>query len=273
MKHIAVAVDTADRPELLLAHGLKLALLHRADLSVFQVERSEAERDAWRRIPAIRDILVRWQVIDDPSDTDAFEALGVHIHPVHATDDHVARGLVAMVESEEPDLLVLGTHGRVGLERLVRGSVAETVARTWHGPTLVLPPDVALVDPLTGAMSIRRVLVPIADDVGTQEVVDAAVRVLDATGIERAEVTALKVGDADTPLVTFPEPDRWGWHGRTVSGKGVVDAIVDTAADLDADLIAMGTRGHDTWADALLGSHTERVIRRGHRAVLTVSMG
>jgi nucleotide-binding universal stress UspA family protein len=39
----------------------------------------------------------------------------------------------------EPDLVVIGTHGRHGLERLALGSVAERVARRARGPVLVVP--------------------------------------------------------------------------------------------------------------------------------------
>lgn len=39
------------------------------------------------------------------------------------------------------DLLVVGTHGRGGLQRLVLGSVAEGVLRHAHCPVLVVPKD------------------------------------------------------------------------------------------------------------------------------------
>jgi len=37
------------------------------------------------------------------------------------------------------DLLILGTHGRTGLNRLVIGSVAENILRQAHCNTLVIP--------------------------------------------------------------------------------------------------------------------------------------
>lgn len=38
------------------------------------------------------------------------------------------------------DLIVLSTHGRSGLRRLVLGSVAEAVLRHAHMPVLAIPP-------------------------------------------------------------------------------------------------------------------------------------
>ena len=47
-------------------------------------------------------------------------------------------------------------------------------------------------------------------------------------------------------------------------------AIVERAETGDYDLIAMGTHGRSGIEHALLGSVTERVVRRSHRPVLTV---
>jgi hypothetical protein len=41
------------------------------------------------------------------------------------------------------DLVLLGTHGRSGFQRLLIGSVAESVMRHSHGSLLVVPPAAA----------------------------------------------------------------------------------------------------------------------------------
>jgi nucleotide-binding universal stress UspA family protein len=43
------------------------------------------------------------------------------------------------IAAEEPDLVVLGTHGHSGFKHMVLGSVAETVVRYAPCPTLVVP--------------------------------------------------------------------------------------------------------------------------------------
>jgi nucleotide-binding universal stress UspA family protein len=47
-------------------------------------------------------------------------------------------------------------------------------------------------------------------------------------------------------------------------------AIVETAREIGADLIVMGTRGHSGFKHALLGSVTERTVRIAPCPVLTV---
>lgn len=51
-----------------------------------------------------------------------------------------AERILALSEKVHADLIVVGTHGRRGLEHLVMGSVAETVLRNAHCPVLVMRP-------------------------------------------------------------------------------------------------------------------------------------
>lgn len=48
--------------------------------------------------------------------------------------------IVAAAEEESPDILVMGTHGRSGLNRLLMGSVAERVVRMARCPVLTVRP-------------------------------------------------------------------------------------------------------------------------------------
>jgi len=48
--------------------------------------------------------------------------------------------IVAAAEAERPDILVMGTHGRSGLDRLLMGSVAERVVRMAPCPVLTVRP-------------------------------------------------------------------------------------------------------------------------------------
>jgi nucleotide-binding universal stress UspA family protein len=51
--------------------------------------------------------------------------------------------IVEFAKDNSFDLIVMGTHGRTGLEHLLMGSVAERVLRTAHCPVLTvkLPPE------------------------------------------------------------------------------------------------------------------------------------
>lgn len=48
-----------------------------------------------------------------------------------------AEGILALAEDVQADLIVVGTHGRKGIERLVVGSVANEVVRGAHCAVLV----------------------------------------------------------------------------------------------------------------------------------------
>lgn len=54
-------------------------------------------------------------------------------------DDRPVHGILATAEEFQPDLLILGTHGRSGLDHLLMGSVAEHVVRKSSWPVLVVP--------------------------------------------------------------------------------------------------------------------------------------
>jgi nucleotide-binding universal stress UspA family protein len=48
-------------------------------------------------------------------------------------------GLLAVARARSVDLIVVGTHGATGLERLILGSVADKIIRGANQPVLVIP--------------------------------------------------------------------------------------------------------------------------------------
>ena len=51
-----------------------------------------------------------------------------------------AKEILKVVESEDIDLLIMGTHGRKGLEHVFFGSVAENVVKKSPVPVLTINP-------------------------------------------------------------------------------------------------------------------------------------
>lgn len=72
-----------------------------------------------------------------------------------------ASEIASIADAEHADFIAVGTHGRGGLQRLMMGSVAETVIREAHVPVLT-------VRSTANAASIQRILCP-RDDKETAE--------------------------------------------------------------------------------------------------------
>ena len=69
-------------------------------------------------------------------------AEGTNIHAIEAIRLGVPHETVRKyVDEEEIDLVVMGTHGRTGLERTLLGSTAERVVRTVDTPVVMVPLD------------------------------------------------------------------------------------------------------------------------------------
>ena len=68
----------------------------------------------------------------------AFEQAGVKVD-TSVVESHAAwRGVVDSAESMQADLIVMGSHGRSGLEKLVLGSVTQAVLSHTRLPVLVV---------------------------------------------------------------------------------------------------------------------------------------
>ena len=51
---------------------------------------------------------------------------------------HTSYEILATIEEERPDLVVIGTHGRKGVSHALLGSVAEKIVRLSSAPVLTL---------------------------------------------------------------------------------------------------------------------------------------
>ncbi|HEY9722458.1 MAG TPA: universal stress protein [Oscillatoriaceae cyanobacterium] len=105
--------------------AMRLLPLHAADNYVLTVAPSEAE-------PSTRG------AAEDLSDVRSlFEAAQIAFTPLLRFGEPVAE-ICAAAELIEADLVVMGAHGRNGLERLVLGSVSTGVSEAHHGAVMVV---------------------------------------------------------------------------------------------------------------------------------------
>jgi nucleotide-binding universal stress UspA family protein len=69
--------------------------------------------------------------------------------PVAMVDGDAVEAVLAAADERHVDVIVVGTHGRRGLRRLILGSVAEHIVRSSPIPVLVVPQSAGLRDELS----------------------------------------------------------------------------------------------------------------------------
>lgn len=69
---------------------------------------------------------------------EVFEASGIAVTTSIVEGSVVYKGILGAAESIGADLIVMGSHGRKGLEKLVLGSVAAQVLSNAHLPVLIV---------------------------------------------------------------------------------------------------------------------------------------
>jgi nucleotide-binding universal stress UspA family protein len=186
-----------------------------------------------------------------------------------------------VVERNEIDLLMLASHGRHGIPRLVLGSIAEDVFRNVSCPVLTVGPDVKPCN--SGDMKIKKVLLATHFEAGSTAPAHAAL-LCNEFG---AELTVLHVADENKTAsngrngkdlaqqLTSVVPQEVGlWRKPVCVLKyGLPSAnILEMAKQMRADLIVLGARhpeparinSHLPWATAA------RVIAEAECPVLTV---
>lgn len=176
---------------------------------------------------------------------------------------------ILMLERElEVDLIVMATHGRSGLGRLLLGSVADQVRRASSVPVVLLR---------SGKRSIERlqtVLVPVDGTPGGALALAWAVPLARACS---ARIVLLQASVSD-PLAAETAVNRLAARlqrvGLMAEGRGALGlpetAIVATADEVDADLIVMSTHARGGPLRSVLGSVADEVVRRCQRPVLLV---
>lgn len=204
---------------------------------------------------------------------------------VRETEDPVHRTIIDYATDHDVDLVVMGTHGRTGLNRLVLGSVTERTLRTSPVPVLTVHEDTAL------GSDFEKVLVPtdgsepanVAADhgIGIAEATDAALHVVYVVNLASASgefgsAEVLKALEDAGQQAVDDVVDRAQDAGvRSVEASVLsgtpARAVLDYIEEHDIDVVAMGTHGRTGLERFLLGSVTEKVVRVADVPVLTVS--
>ncbi|MFC7324538.1 universal stress protein [Halorubrum rutilum] len=139
---ILVPTDGSAEGERAVAHAVDLAAVH--DATVHAIHVVDSARYAGMPMEA------SWEGVGELLRGDADEAVGAVEELAAGTDVDVetavvegspSREIVRYAEGNDFDLVVMGTHGRGGIDRLLLGSVAEKVVRGSAVPVLTVRID------------------------------------------------------------------------------------------------------------------------------------
>jgi nucleotide-binding universal stress UspA family protein len=193
------------------------------------------------------------------------------------------------------DLLVLTTHGRSGLGRLVYGSVAQSVLERVVGPVLLVQAGEAPVASFPPA-EVGPILVPVDGSPFGEAALPVAIDLAKAlgTGLHLVEVVVpieLMVQTGAGPVPYIPADlieaedeaalsyldklvarlRRQGLNAhRTERTDTAAAGILATADETKASVIAMSTHGRSGVSRAILGSVALDVLHHGTRPVVFV---
>lgn len=145
-KHILIATDGSELATKALEHGLALAKHNNARVMVVTVtepwsafdmaqEAREHLSDPIGQFEAIA-VATANHILDDA--IQRANAHGVTCDRVHVKDQHPAEGIVATAKGKGCDLIVMASHGRRGVSRLLLGSRAYEVLTHCSVPTLIV---------------------------------------------------------------------------------------------------------------------------------------
>lgn len=268
---ILVGIDFSDCSRSALEHALRLGRAWRAPVNVVHVvdvpdplasgdpTLGGARREVLQQLAA--DIEARWAVI-------AHALPGALKLPFEVLSGGRLGGIRRALEQHSADLLVLGAYGEtkpnVGLGTLATGCIRGVSA------------DVLVVrDAFTGPF--RTVVAGVDFSATSRRALEAAARVAEADGarLYAVHVVAAPDGSAATQERLAAE------HGPALAAfvaesqlpaglevrrevfpyRGPRSGLLEFGAVVNADLVAIGTRGRTNLRDVVLGSTAEKLLR------------
>lgn len=190
--------------------------------------------------------------------------------------------IIQVAKEENVDLLVIGTHGRTGVDRFILGSVAERLVRKAGCPVMVIKGR--------EYAGFKRIIVPIDFSDCSRKALEYAVatagghnsrltilHVYEESFIEPYVNAANSEEEADKIIkeIEWANETKYDEFLETVDLRGVEydkllikgipeTEIVETAMEQQADLIVMGTHGRTGVKHILIGSTAEEVVRTVH---------
>jgi nucleotide-binding universal stress UspA family protein len=219
---------------------------------------------------------------------DIFEGADVTIRQCKSTG-HIGHEIVECAKSEQADLIVLGATGHSVLHRVFLGSVSDYVATHSNCSVMIVRPR----EPDAGDDPVFRMTLAYDDSPSSQAVIEqllefqwcahvraqvlsVAYRVptisevpppFDAMQIDRMRQFAL---EASEKVVAQLKVNGIHAESKMVEAEHVGQAILDSAAEFNSQMIVLGDTGHGPLGRIFLGSVSRFVIHHAARSVWIV---
>lgn len=270
IRHILHPTDFSPASMAAFGHALKLGIGMKSDLTIMHVDPVRADPD-FENFPRVRATLGRWGVLREGASKDELLTLGLGVRKILAKGDNPVSSILQLLWRKPADLMVLAVHPEDPLVKWLPDMVGQSLARKSLTMSLFVPGQSSgFVSLETGAVHVQRILIPIDHRPHPQGAIDAACTLVAGLGLPSVMFDLLYVGEpSGMPQLRLPQRDGWIWTERILNGV-VVDEILEAADIHHSDLVVMATEWRHGFLDALLGSTTERVLRRAACPVLAV---
>jgi nucleotide-binding universal stress UspA family protein len=262
----AVAIADRYHSKLYVAHVINLESFDLLELESARVLIKKANDEAHRKMAQL------------------LETVGLERdrYQIVVAEGVIAETLVEIIERNQIDIAVLGTHGRRAFKKLFMGSVAEEVFRMAPCPVLTVGPKIAR---LPAKEALRHILYPIEFAPDTSKAAWYAVSLAERYA---ATLTVMNVREgmpsAPSTDEEFTKPmERWvndhvpqnsDLRGRIRFERGfgpVTESILSFVAKAGVDIIVMSVNALDPVIASRVNSGTSHeLISRAPCPVLTI---
>jgi nucleotide-binding universal stress UspA family protein len=301
IRRILCPIDFSDHSRRALDHAMAIARSHQSTVTVLYVFAplpvAAVGLGPMGLETTVLSPIDRERLLDETKAFAATEdATGVTVEAL-VRGGSVAAEIVDQAVDMQADLLVMGTHGRSGFERLLLGSVTEKVLRKAPCPVMTVPTGLPDAVP-AGPVLYKSILCPVdfsesslkaltyATSMAVQAHGHLTVLHVDERDFEHADSIDGVAYDAGMTLGELLEARAQASRRRLedVTADASTNCIVDTlltngtpwrevlrvAAERRSDLIVMGVQGRGVADLLFFGSTTQHVVRQASCPVLTL---
>lgn len=282
LKSLLFATDFSPASQAALPYAAAIARRYGARLSLAHVVRPQVWAPAPPEWVPMESDVPRQAALAEMAKLEQSSVLAGLPHQVAVEEGAVWECLSRLIREQETDLLIMGTHGRRGLQKLLMGSVAEELFRLAACPVLTVGPGVA---PTAGTAEFHRILFATDFSNESQAALPYAVSLAQEN---QARLTLLHVVESASPgyladpqrvLATLKEKLQgllpreaalWCEPELALESGVPGEGILRVAEEQRADLIVLGVRPIRRLAAHLPIATAHEVVCHAACPVLTV---